>query len=175
MIFKETRLKGAFVISIEKHEDPRGFFARAWCSRELEDHGLRSNFVQANISQNHKKGTLRGMHYQIAPHEEVKLVRCNRGAIYDAIIDLRPSSPTYKQWVGVELTAESRDMFYVPEGFGHGFQVLQDDSEVFYEVTQFYHPDAERGVRYDDSSFGITWPVDVTEISDKDKSWPKFS
>lgn len=175
MIFKETRLKGAFVISIEKHQDPRGFFARAWCGRELEDHGLRSNFVQANISQNNKKGTLRGMHYQIAPHEEVKLVRCTRGAIYDAIIDLRPSSPTYKQWVGVELTAESRDMFYVPEGFGHGFQVLQDDSEVFYEVTQFYHPDAERGVRYDDSSFGITWPVDVTEISDKDKSWPKFS
>ena len=175
MIFKETRLKGAFVLSIEKREDLRGFFARAWCARELEDHGLRSNFVQANISQNNKKGTLRGMHYQIAPHEEVKLVRCTRGAIYDAIIDLRPSSPTYKQWVGVKLTAESRDMFYVPEGFGHGFQVLQDDSEVFYEVTQFYHPDAERGFRYDDPSFGITWPVDVTEISDKDKNWPKFS
>ncbi|GJL56746.1 MAG: dTDP-4-dehydrorhamnose 3,5-epimerase [Nitrospirales bacterium] len=175
MIFKETHLKDALIVSIEKREDPRGFFARAWCSRELEGHGLRTNFVQANISQNHKKGTLRGMHYQLAPHEEVKLVRCTRGAIYDAIIDLRPDSPTYKHWVGVELTAESRDMLYVPEGFGHGFQVLQDDSEVFYEVTQFYHPEAERGVRYDDSSFGITWPLQVTEISEKDNGWPKFS
>ncbi len=175
MIFKETRVKDAFIISIEKREDPRGFFARAWCSRELEDHGLQSKFVQANISQNNTKGTVRGMHYQISPHGEVKLVRCTRGAIYDVIIDLRPHSPTYKQWVGVELTAESRDMLYVPEGFGHGFQVLRDDTEVFYDVTQFYHPDAERGVRYDDSAFGITWPTDVTEISEKDQNWPRFS
>lgn len=175
MIFKETQLKGAFVISIEKREDLRGFFARAWCRREFEDHGLRANFVQANISHNHQRGTLRGMHYQISPYEEVKLVRCTKGAIYDAIIDLRPISSTYKKWFGVELTPDSRDMLYVPEGFGHGFQVLKDDTEVFYEVTQYYHPDSERGVRYNDPSFGIIWPTAVTEISEKDNNWPKFS
>lgn len=175
MIFKETRLKDAYVISIEKREDPRGFFARAWCRREFEEHGLRADFVQANISYNLKKGTLRGMHYQVSPYEEVKLVRCTKGAIYDSIIDLRPDSPTFKNWIGVELTSASRDMLYVPEGFGHGFQVLEDDTEVFYDVTQFYHPGSERGVRYDDPAFGIAWPMDVRVISEKDKTWPEFS
>jgi len=144
--FNETNLSGAFVISVEKREDSRGFFARAWCLRELEAQGIVKNFVQANISRNHRKGTLRGMHYQIHPYQEVKLIRCTRGAIYDAIIDMRAESPTYKKWIGVELTAESHKMLYVPEGFAHGFQTLKDDTEVFYEVTQYYDPEAELGV-----------------------------
>ena len=172
--FKETKLSGAFVISVEKREDPRGFFGRAWCLREFEGQGIVKNFVQANISSNHWMGTLRGMHYQIHPYQEVKLIRCTRGAIYDVIIDLRPKSPTYKEWTGVRLTAESHEMLYVPEGFGHGFQTLKDDTEVFYEVTQYYNSEAERGVRYDDPSFNICWPTRVQVISDKDKNWPNY-
>jgi len=175
MIFKETKLKDAYVIEIEKLEDRRGFFARAWCQREFEAHGLVSRVVQANISYNRKKGTLRGLHYQVAPYAETKLVRCTRGAIYDVIVDLRPDSPTYMQWLGVELTAENYKMLYVPEGFAHGFQTLTDETEVTYQVSQFYTPGAEGGVRYNDPAFGIEWPLTVQVISDKDQNWPDYS
>ena len=175
MIFKETKLKDAYLIEIEKLEDRRGFFARAWCQREFEAHGLVSRIVQANISYNRKKGTLRGLHYQVAPYAETKLVRCTRGAIYDVIIDLRPDSPTYMQWLGVELTAENYKMLYVPEGFAHGFQTLADETEVTYQVSQFYTPGAEGGVRYNDPAFGIEWPLAVQVISDKDQNWPDYS
>jgi len=174
MIFEETRLKGAFTIEMEPIGDTRGFFARAWCQKEFEAHGLISGFVQANITFSPKKGTLRGLHYQIAPHEEIKLVRCTRGAIYDVIIDLRPESPTYKQWLGTELTADNRKMIYIPGGFAHGYQILMDDTEVFYQVGQFYAPEYERGIRWDDPAFGIEWPLEIQVISDKDKNWPDY-
>lgn len=174
MIFRETRLKGAFIIDMEPSADARGFFARAWCQREFAAHGLKSRFVQCNISYNIKKGTLRGMHYQIAPYAEAKVVRCTRGAIYDVIIDLRPDSLTYKQWVAVELTAENYRMLYVPEGFAHGFQTLKDDTEVFYQMSEFYHPECARGVRWDDEAFGIEWPQSVLILSDKDRHYLDF-
>jgi len=175
MIFRETTLKGAFVIEIEKFEDKRGFFARAWCQKEVEANGLVSRVVQTNISFNKKRGTLRGMHYQVAPYEQVKLVRCTRGVIYDVIIDLRPDSPTFRKWTGVELTAENYTMLYVPENFAHGFQTLEDNTEVTYQVSQFYSPESERGVRYDDPALGIEWPLQVEVISDKDLGWPYCS
>lgn len=175
MIFKETRLKGAFIIEPERLEDSRGFFARAWCRRELQAVGLNPRLVQCNISFNHKKGTLRGMHYQAHPHEEAKLVRCTGGAILDVVIDLRPESPTYMEWVAVELTADNRRMLHVPENFAHGYQTLMDDAEVFYQVSQFYVPAAERGIRFDDPAFKIDWPqVDDRVISEKDKNWPDY-
>jgi dTDP-4-dehydrorhamnose 3,5-epimerase len=175
MIYEETTLKGVFVIGAEKLVDERGFFARAWCQNGFKNHSLTSSFVQANISFNNKTGTLRGMHYQVAPYEEIKLVRCTRGAIYDVVIDLRPISPTYKRWVGVELTADNYNMLYVPEGCAHGFQTLSDDAEVFYQVSQFYSPAHERGIRYNDPAFGIDWPMEVQIISDKDMNWPEFT
>ncbi len=175
MIFKETSLKGSFIIEIEEIFDERGFFARTWCKNEFDTHGLNSRFVQANMSHNKKRGTLRGMHYQLHPYEETKLVRCTRGAIYDVIIDLRPDSPTYKQWVGVELTAENHKMLFVPEKFAHGFQTLSDDTQVIYQVSQFYTPGSEGGIRHDDPTFGIKWPLDVQVISDKDKKWSDFA
>ena len=174
MKFTETKLKGAFIIEIEKLEDHRGFFARAWCQNEFKDHGLTARVAQANISSNKKRGTLRGMHYQLSPYEETKLVRCTRGAIYDVIIDLRPASPTYGQWFSVELTAENYKMLFVPENFAHGFQTLEDDTEVTYQVSQFYTPNSERGLRWDDPAFSIKWPMDVQVISDKDKYWPDY-
>lgn len=175
MIFTPTRLPGAYLIDLEKHVDERGFFARAWCQREFAAHGLTARVVQCNLSYNPRKGTLRGMHYQVAPHAEAKLVRCIRGAIYDVIIDLRPDSPTYMQWLGVELTADNRRLLFVPEGFAHGFQTLADDTEVFYQVSAFYHPEAERGVRWNDPLFGIVWPeVEQRLISPKDQSWPDY-
>ena len=174
MIFTETQLKGAYIIEIEKLKDNRGFFARAWCQKEFEEHGLTPRVVQANVSSNKKKGTLRGMHYQIAPYEETKLVRCTRGAIYDVIIDLRQGSPTFKQWMGVELTESNYKMLYVPENFAHGFQTLEDNAEVTYQVSQFYTPGSESGIRWDDPLFGIRWPLEVQVISDKDKCWPDF-
>ncbi len=174
MLFHETRLEGAFVIELEKREDTRGFFARGWCQKEFEDHGLVAQVVQTNISYNRKKETLRGMHYQLAPFEETKLVRCVRGGIYDVIIDLRPESPTYKQWIGVELTAENYKMLYVPENFAHGLQALEDDTEVIYQVSQFYTPGAERGLRWNDPAFRIEWPQDIEVISDKDADWPDY-
>lgn len=175
MIFTETKLPGAYLIDVEKREDHRGFFARAWCQREFEEHHLVPRVVQANISFNKQKGTLRGMHYQLAPYAETKLVRCVRGALYDVIIDLRPDSSTYMQWLGVELTAEDYRMLFVPEGFAHGFQTLVDNTEATYQVSQFYTPGAEGGVRYDDPAFGIEWPIDVQVISDKDRSWPNYT
>lgn len=176
MIFKETNLRGAFVIELEKRVDERGFFARAWCRKEFEANGLDTNLVQSNLSFSRKAGTLRGMHYQAAPFEETKLVRCIRGAIYDVIIDLRQDSPTYKQWIAVELTEDNYRMLYVPKGFAHGFQTLVDNVEVFYHVTQFYTPGAERGIRWNDPQFGIKWPeVQNRIISEKDRSWPDYA
>jgi dTDP-4-dehydrorhamnose 3,5-epimerase len=174
MKFTETCLKGVFIVEIEKLSDDRGFFARSWCQKEFEAIGLTSRVVQANLSANQKNGTLRGMHYQIAPYQECKLVRYTRGAIFDVIIDLRPDSPTYKQWTGIELTADNYTMLFVPEDFAHGFQTLADDTEVTYQVSQFYTPGSEKGIRFDDPTFGIQWPLAVTIISAKDKSWPDF-
>lgn len=174
MIFTETKLAGAYIIEPTIIGDDRGFFARAWCQREFEAKGLVSSLVQSNLSFNKFKGTVRGMHRQIAPAMEVKLVRCTKGAIYDVIVDLRPESPTYKQWIGVELTADNHRMLYVPEGFAHGYQTLEDDCEVFYQVSQFYSPQHERGARYNDPAFGIEWPAEVTSVSIKDQKWPDY-
>ncbi len=174
MIFKETRLKGAFIIDPEQLSDDRGFFARTWCQKEFKAHGLNPNMAQCNISFNRKKGTLRGLHYQAAPHEEAKLVRCTAGAIYDVIVDLRPESDTFKSWISMELSAENRKMLYIPEGLVHGFLTLQDNTEVFYQMSEFYMPDYARGVRWDDPTFGIIWPDKVALISEKDRSYPDF-
>lgn len=176
MIFRETALKGAFIIDMEKKEDERGFFARAWCRREFESAGLVTELAQSNVAFNRKRGTLRGMHYQAAPDEEVKIVRCTKGAVYDVIIDLRAGSPTHKQWIAVELAEDNYRMLYVPEGFAHGYQTLKDDTEVFYHVSAFYSPASERGVRWDDRAFGIDWPETGEKIiSDKDKAWPDYT
>jgi len=175
VIFHETDLKGAYIIEIEQLKDHRGFFARAWCQKEFEAQNLISRIRQANVSYNGTKGTLRGMHYQISPYEETKLVRCTKGAIYDVIIDLRPASPTYTQWIGKELTAGNFKMFYVPENFAHGFITLTDDTEVTYQVSQFYTPGSERGIRWNDLTFGIDWPIDVQVISEKDRNWPDYA
>jgi len=175
MIFKETNLKGAFIIEPEIMADERGFFARTWCAREFETHGLTPNLVQCNISFNKQKGTLRGMHYQVVPHEEAKVVRCTMGTIYDVIIDLRPNSPTYKRWVSVDMSAENRRMLYIPEGFAHGFLSMEDDTEVFYQMSEFYAPECARGVRWNDPAFNITWPLGVTVISEKDGQYPNFA
>ncbi len=175
MIFEETKLAGAFIIKLEKLEDERGFFARAWCQKEFDDMGINSRIVQANLSYNEKKGTLRGMHYQVSPYQEAKLVRCFRGAIYDVIVDLRSDSPTYKEWIGVELSAQNRQVLFVPEGFAHGFQTLENQTEVFYQVSEFYTPGAEKGARYNDPAFGIDWPLPVSVISEKDAGWADYS
>ena len=175
MIFSETELPGAYTIDVDPRRDERGFFARAWCAEEFSQHDLVTRVAQANVSYNVRRGTLRGMHYQLPPHAEVKIVRCTRGAIYDVIVDLRPASPTYRRWIGVELTADNRRMLYVPEGFAHGFQTLEDDTEAFYQVSEFYAPGAERGLRWDDPAFGIEWPLPESPIlSDKDRAWPDF-
>jgi len=175
MIFSETKLKGAFIIDVEPREDERGFFARSWCENEFKQHGLNSRFAQCNISFNKKRGTLRGMHYQVAPFAEAKVVRCTMGAIYDVIIDLREDSPTFKQWLSVELTAENRRALYVPEDFAHGFQTLVDNTEVFYQMSEFYHPECAHGVRWDDPTFGVAWPVQSVMIHGKDNDWKLFS
>ena len=175
MIFNETKLAGAFEIEIEPHADDRGFFARTWCARELGEHGLRSSLAQCSISFNASSGTLRGMHWQVAPHQEAKLIRCTAGSIYDVIIDLRPGSPTHLEHVGVELTARRRNMLYVPEGFAHGFLTLEPATEVFYQMSEFYAPQAARGARYDDPAFGIVWPAPVAVIAERDATYPDFS
>lgn len=175
MIFTETRLKGAFVVDIEPLEDERGFFARSWCMEEFEKHGLNPILSQCNISFNRKRGTLRGMHYQIAPFAEAKLVRCTMGAIYDVIIDLRPDSETYKQWFSAEITAENHRALYIPEGLAHGFQTLMDDTEVFYQMSEFYHPECARGIRWDDPTFSVTWLIDTLIVSEKDNAYPLWS
>lgn len=174
MIFTETELPGAYLIEIEQRIDERGFFARTWCRNEFEQHGLVANIVQVNMSSNHRQGTLRGMHYQRPPYAETKLIRCTKGAIYDVIIDLRPDSPTYLRWIGVELTDDNYRMLYVPEGFAHGFQTLADTTEVTYQVSAFYTPGAEGGARYNDPQFAINWPLPVAVISEKDATWPDF-
>ena len=174
MIFKETKLKGAYVVELEPIEDERGFFARSFCQDEFRKNGIDFNIVQCNISYNKSKGTLRGMHYQIKPYEEAKLVSCTSGVIYDVIIDLRPDSPTYCQWFAVELSAEDYKMLYVPECFAHGFQTLENNTVVFYQMSEFYHPECARGVRWDDPAFGIKWPLSVKIISEKDKKFQTF-
>jgi dTDP-4-dehydrorhamnose 3,5-epimerase len=175
LIFTETDLAGAYLIDLEQLEDERGFFARAWDVNEFAERGLSTRLVQANVAFNRSAGTLRGMHYQAEPHAEAKLVRCTRGAVYDVIIDLRPHSPTHARWLAVELTAESGRMLYVPEGFAHGYQTLVGETETFYLVSEFYEPQAERGVRWDDPFFAIDWPETADRImSDKDRKWPDF-
>lgn len=174
MRFTETKLKGAYIIEAELIQDERGFFARSWCQKEFTERGLNPNLVQCNISFNLKKGTLRGMHCQAKPYEEAKLVRCTMGAIYDVIIDIRPESLTFKQWVAVELKAENRKMLYIPEGFAHGFQTLVDNTEVFYQMSEFYHPESARGLRWNDPAFGIKWAVENLTISLKDKSYKNY-
>ncbi|MBO0350581.1 dTDP-4-dehydrorhamnose 3,5-epimerase [Phormidium pseudopriestleyi FRX01] len=176
MIFRETKLEGAWIIEPERLTDERGFFARTWCQREFEERGLHSGLVQCNTSFNSLSGTLRGMHYQIHPHGETKLVRCTQGAIYDVIIDMRPTSPTFTQWIGVELTAENHRMLYIPAGFAHGFQTLVDQTEVFYQMSEFYHPESARGVRWNDPTFSIKWPnTDNLIISSKDNDYANLS
>lgn len=175
MIFTETKLKGAFVIEINKISDERGFFGRSWCKKEMEEHGLNGNVVQQNTSLSLKKGTIRGLHYQKHPYEETKLLRCVKGAIFDVIVDLRKESPTFLQWFGVELTQDNYKMLYVPENFAHGFVTLTDNAEVNYLVTEFYTPGAEGGIRYNDKLLGIDWPVPVNVVSVKDMSHPDFN
>ena len=175
MLFIETKLKGAFVIELEKYSDDRGFFSRAWCQKEFKEQGINSQFVQANIGFSKNSGTIRGIHYQIAPFEEAKLVRCIRGAIFDVVLDLRPELPSFKQWFGVELSDENRKMLYVPEGCAHGYQTLVDNTEVFYQVSQVYSPESERGILWNDPEFDIEWPTDKDlVISEKDQNWPDF-
>ncbi|MCX7632622.1 MAG: dTDP-4-dehydrorhamnose 3,5-epimerase [Turneriella sp.] len=174
MKFHPTPLKDAFIIELEKRGDERGFFARAFCVKEFDAHGIDRNVVQINNSLSVQKYTLRGMHYQLPPHAETKIVRCIRGALYDVILDLREDSPTFGQWFAAELSAENRNMMVVPKGFAHGFLTLEDNTEALYLVTEFYAPQAERGLRYNDPRFGIKWPHEPAVISDKDRTWPDF-
>jgi dTDP-4-dehydrorhamnose 3,5-epimerase len=175
MRFAESPLRGAYVIDVEELRDARGFFARAWCAKEFKEHGLKPEMIQANISVNTKPATIRGLHYQIEPFQECKLVRCTRGAIYDVLVDMRPDSPTRGRWFGVELTAQNHRMLYVPEGCAHGYQSLVADTEVMYHVSQVYSPECERGLRWNDPSIGIDWPLrDGIVVSEKDRSWPDY-
>jgi dTDP-4-dehydrorhamnose 3,5-epimerase len=174
MKFRETQVSGAFLIEPEKNEDERGFFARAWCRREFKEHGLNPRLVQSSISFNKKKGTLRGMHYQVPPFAEAKLVRCTRGSIYDVVIDLRKQSSTFKRHVAVVLSAENHNMLYIPEGCAHGFQTLEDNAEVFYQMSEFYSPGHARGVKWNDPAFGIAWPIADPIILERDRTFPDF-
>lgn len=171
MIFTETKLKGAYIIDLDRISDSRGFFARSFCQREFEDHGLKKVIAQANTAFNYKKGTLRGMHFQFPPRAETKLVSCTRGAILDIIVDIRPESPTYLQHIEVELSQDNHRALYVPERFAHGYQVLEDNTETSYKVGEFYAPTFEGGLYYDDPKLNLAWPLPVSEISDKDKKW----
>jgi dTDP-4-dehydrorhamnose 3,5-epimerase len=174
MIFHETKLKGVFEIHLEPKADDRGSFARSFCRQEFEQHGLNPTIVQCSVSFNEKKGTLRGLHYQADPHPETKLLRCTQGAIYDVVVDLRPSSPTFKDWIGVILTAVHRHMIYVPKGCAHGFLTLEDRSEIFYQMSEIYYPELSRGARWDDPAFHIDWPAQPVIMSDRDRSYPDF-
>jgi dTDP-4-dehydrorhamnose 3,5-epimerase len=174
MLFLETSLLGAFIIEPEWKADERGFFARVFCVEEFEAHGLEARLVQCSISFNKKQATLRGMHFQVAPFEEARLVRCTMGAVYDVLLDLRPNSLTFKQWIGAELTSENRRITYVPKGFAHGFITLSNDCEVFYQMSEAYHPESTCGVRWDDPAFSIEWPFRPAVISLKDRSYPLF-
>jgi dTDP-4-dehydrorhamnose 3,5-epimerase len=175
VIFEETELRGAFLLRLEKRQDERGFFARSWCQREFEAHGLNPRVVQCNISFNAHKGTLRGLHYQSVPHQEAKLVRCTAGAIYDVIVDLRPGSPDFGKHVAFTLSAADHDMLYVPEGLAHGFMTLEDNTEVFYQMSEFYSPESSKGVRWNDPAFGIEWPSTPSVISDRDQSYADYT
>lgn len=172
MIFTDTTLAGAYVIDLEKIEDERGFFARSWCEREFSAHGLDSKLVQSDVSFNKKSGTLRGLHYQTAPHEETKLVRCTKGSLFDVIVDLRKDSPTFLKWFRVELTATNYRMLYIPKRFAHGFQTLEDDTEIFYQMSEFFHQEAARGIRWDDPSLAVAWPRAERTISMRDQAYP---
>lgn len=174
MKFFATELAGAYVVELERLEDERGFFARTFCRDEFTAHGLSSVFVQCNVSFNLRRGALRGMHYQEKPHEEAKLVRCTRGAVYDVIVDIRKDSPTYKRWIAVELAADQDRMLYIPEGFAHGFQTLEDGSEVFYQMSEMYHPECARGLRWNDPAIGIRWPLPDPIVSERDARYADF-
>lgn len=174
MEFIATGLTGVFEIRIEPHCDERGFFARTWCEQEFAARGLNPKLVQCNISFNARKGTLRGMHFQVAPRAEAKLIRCTTGSIYDVVLDLRAESPTYKNWVALALSAHNRTMAYIPEGCAHGFITLEDDTEVFYQMSEFYDPESARGVRWNDPAFGIVWPAKVEVISQRDAGYLAF-
>jgi dTDP-4-dehydrorhamnose 3,5-epimerase len=175
MRFIPTRLEGVFLIEPEPAHDARGFFARTFCIQEFEAQKLETRFVQHSLSFNARRGTLRGMHFQREPHGEVKVVTCVKGGIRDVLIDLRPSSPTYRAWEGFDLTADNRRSLYIPKGFAHGFQTLEDETEVTYLISEFHAPAAAAGLRYDDPAFGIEWPLPVTVISPRDVSWPDFA
>jgi dTDP-4-dehydrorhamnose 3,5-epimerase len=175
MKFSPAKLPGLWIIDLERHEDERGFFARAWCLEEFAAHGLNPRLMQCNISFNKRQGTLRGLHFQSAPHAETKIVRCTRGAIYDVAVDLRPDSPAFKQWFAVELNEENSRMLYVPEGFAHGFQTLRDDTEVLYQMSASFHPESARGIRWNDPAFQIDWPkTNERIISKRDAGFPDF-
>lgn len=173
MIFTPSKLAGVYVIDLEKREDSRGYFARAWCRKEFTEHGL-PDFVQTNMSMCRQKGTVRGLHYQLPPHGEAKFMRCIAGAIFDVVCDIRPDSPTYRQWIGVELTAQNRKAVFIPEGLPHAYQALTDDAEVIYSSSCYYTPGAERGLRWNDPAFNIEWPIREAIVSDKDAKWADF-
>lgn len=174
MIFSETKLPGVFEIQLEAKCDERGFFARTWCQKEFQAHGLNSEFVQCSLSFNTRRGTLRGMHYQLAPHAETKLVQCTRGSIFDVVVDLRPQSPKFRNYSAAILTAEQHNMVYVPEGCAHGFLTLEDKTDVFYQISEFHNERAARGLRFDDPAFRISWPEKVQVISERDRNYPSF-
>src|SRR5690348_12445352 len=174
MLFHKTKLPGVFEIHTDSKPDERGFFARTWCQKEFESQGLNGRLVQCNLSFNKRRGTLRGMHYQAAPYAEAKLVRCSKGAIYDVVLDLRPDSPTFKDWIAVALTAGKRNMVYVPEGCAHGFLTVEEESEVTYQMSEFYNAESARGVRWNDPAFNIMWPEKVQVISERDRTYPDF-
>ena len=172
--FQETDVSGAYIVDLEPRDDARGFFARLWCEREFAAQGLSTRIAQINTAFNDRKGTLRGLHFQLSPHEEVKVVRCTRGAMFDVVVDLRPGSPTYRKWAGVELTADNRRLLYVPEGCAQGYQTLENETEMYYFTSNAFAPDFARGVRHNDPAFGITWPLPVAALSPQDESWPDF-
>lgn len=174
MLFKKTELQDSYIIELERMEDERGFFARTFCQKEFEKQGISTRIVQCNISYNKEKGTLRGMHYQLAPHQEAKIVSCSRGSMYDVIIDIRPDSSTYCKWVAVELTARNHRILYIPKGFAHGFQTLEPDTEVSYWMSNFYNPASQRGIKWDDPIFAIDWPVSNPIVSERDLSYLPF-
>ena len=175
MKFSESTLAGAYVIDIEPIEDTRGFFARTWCQEEFEAHGLNTRLSQMNLSYNARAGTIRGLHFQREPFAEAKLVHCISGSVFDVAVDIRPDSPNYLKWIAEKLTADNHRMFYIPEGFAHGFQTMEDDTKLLYMFSEFYSPECEDGLRFDDSAIGIDWPRPVALISDKDASWPRVS
>ncbi|MBN1377791.1 MAG: dTDP-4-dehydrorhamnose 3,5-epimerase [Gammaproteobacteria bacterium] len=174
MIFTETPVSGAFVIDVKRIGDERGFFGRLWCEKEFEDQGLVSHIKQSNIGFSPLAGTLRGLHYQTSPYQEVKIVRCTRGAVFDVVVDLRPDSPTFKKWYGLELNPENASMLYVPEGCATGYLTLKNDSEIYYHTSEFYAPQHATGVKYDDPAFGIEWPGEIKVLSDNDQNWSYF-